>query len=89
MSELDRCSSRRRRDDLYPSPFGVLLLQATKNAIAANSSFASKRKHYAESSFILTKEVAASRQWGPTEIDVRQKRLAEIAVKTWPTDKLD
>jgi hypothetical protein len=67
----------------------MVLLQATKNAIAGNSSFASKRKHYAESSFILTKEVADHKQWGPTEIDERQKRLASIAVKTWPIDKLD
>jgi hypothetical protein len=67
----------------------MVLLQATRNAVAGNSSFSTKRRHYADSTFILTKEIADKRQWGPNEIDERQKRLAALAVKTWPIDNLD
>jgi hypothetical protein len=35
------------------------------------------------------KESADKRQWGPNEIDDGQKRLASLAVRTWPIDNLD
>jgi hypothetical protein len=28
--------------------------------------------------------VAKEKEWGPKQIESRQKRLAELAVKTWP-----
>jgi hypothetical protein len=45
-----------------------------------NSSFAAKAKELKKSAFHLTKEAGAAREWTPTEIEKRQKRLAALAV---------
>jgi hypothetical protein len=62
----------------------LVLLQASKNVAAGNSSFAGKKKLYAQSTFKLTADIASKSGWGPQEIDKRQKTLAALAVKTWP-----
>jgi len=62
----------------------MVLLQAKKNSIIGNSSFADKRRILKDSPFILTSEVANCESWGIKEIRERQKRLARLPVKTWP-----
>jgi hypothetical protein len=62
----------------------MVLLQGSKNAEIGNKSFAEKRPIFQKSGLALTSEVGAEARWGPTEINERQKRLAKLAVKTWP-----
>jgi len=62
----------------------MALLKARINVATANKGFTEKKKIYLNSEFILTKEVAKAPTWSPTEIDLRQKELAKMAVATWP-----
>jgi hypothetical protein len=64
----------------------LALLQAKKNSLAGNESFATKKPIYAASAFLLTQDVAKNSAWTDKEIQERQKKLAAIAVKTWPLD---
>jgi hypothetical protein len=62
----------------------MVLLQATVNSKIGNIAFDEKKKHFKNSQFFLTSMVAKEKEWGPKQIESRQKRLAELAVKTWP-----
>jgi hypothetical protein len=62
----------------------MVLLPAKVNVKIANKSPAEKKKFYLQSGYVLTVEVGQQSTWGVTEIIERQKRLAELAVKTWP-----
>jgi Protein of unknown function DUF262/Protein of unknown function (DUF1524) len=64
----------------------LVLLKASSNSIIGNSAFADKRKVLKESAYLLTAEVGKKKGWGIKEIAERQKRLAALAVKTWPID---
>ena len=68
----------------YASRIGnLVLLNARGNSAAGNAAFDAKRPVFAASAFMLTKEVAAYAEWGPSEIDDRQLKLAKLAAKTW------
>ena len=70
---------------LYYNRLGnMVLLQASQNTIIANSSFADKKDVLKNSTFMLTAQVGQKRTWGKDEISARQKKLAELAVQTWP-----
>jgi hypothetical protein len=62
----------------------MVLLQARANAAIGRDSFRDKKQYFKKSAFILTSEVARRSTWGVDEINDRQKKLAAIAVKTWP-----
>jgi hypothetical protein len=62
----------------------MVLLQAKKNSMTGNSSFAEKKEHLKTSTFLLTSEVADYDSWGIKEINERQHGLAMLAVQTWP-----
>ena len=62
----------------------MVLLQASQNTLIANSPFASKKPVLMKSTFALTKEVGKKKDWSKEEINERQKKLAALAVKTWP-----
>jgi hypothetical protein len=62
----------------------MAILQRTPNNDLGNNPFHEKRPFYAQSSYILTKELAQTSDWVPTSVTDRQKRLATIATKTWP-----
>ncbi len=62
----------------------LVLLQATPNSQIGNLPFKDKRPVLKESSFFLTKMVAEKKAWTIGEINARQKKLAELAVATWP-----
>jgi hypothetical protein len=63
----------------------LALVQRTPNEDMGNSGFKStKRGVLAASEFRLTAEIGAQKQWGPREIEDRQRSLAALAVKTWP-----
>lgn len=64
---------------------GNLTLLATRlNSKAANSEFSEKKKYFAKSSILLTQELSAYEEWSHANIEARQEKLAEIAVKAWP-----
>ncbi len=72
---------------LYHSRLGnMVLLQASKNTLIGNSGFADKRDVLKKSTFKLTAEVGKRRAWTKDEINARQKKLAELAVRTWPLE---
>ena len=61
----------------------MVLLQATKNNAIGNKGFDEKKPILKVSAYILTSQVAEEATWGATAIATRQKKLAELAVKTW------
>ncbi len=62
----------------------LALLQWTANTSIGNGSFADKAKSFKQSNFPLTAEIGSYEDWNATTIAERQKRLAKIAVETWP-----
>lgn len=60
------------------------LLQAQKNVSIGNGSFDKKKPALTASTFQTTSEVGKEGAWGTKEIIDRQKRLAKLAVGTWP-----
>jgi hypothetical protein len=63
----------------------LALIAAEPNGSMQDLPFARKRPILAnQDNHSLTRQVAAYRKWGVPEIEERQKRLAELAVKTWP-----
>ena len=63
----------------------LVLLKASANSKIGNNSFGEKKAAYKASSGLeLTRQVLEYDQWGREEIAERQKRLARIAVETWP-----
>jgi hypothetical protein len=50
-----------------------------------SEAFADKKRVYAASPYILTTMIAGAEAWTAETIDERQNKLAELAVRTWPT----
>jgi uncharacterized protein with ParB-like and HNH nuclease domain len=73
----------------YTKRIGNLtLMKAKTNVDSGNASFQCKRAEFKKSQMLLNKHIYNSTdkqtKWGPNEINDRQKKLAEFAVKTWP-----
>lgn len=64
----------------------MVLLQADKNSMVGNKPFDKKRKAYRDSTFLLTQQVGQELLWTVSQVEARQKSLAQLAVKTWPLD---
>lgn len=62
----------------------LVLMKYTVNSTIGRSSFSEKAKKFAQSSYTLTAEVAQHTKWDADEINERQRRLAKLAVQTWP-----
>jgi hypothetical protein len=62
----------------------MALLQASQNQILGNKSYEAKKPVLKASSFSLTREAGEHDKWGREEINDRQQKLAQLAVKTWP-----
>jgi uncharacterized protein with ParB-like and HNH nuclease domain len=68
----------------YNNRLGNLALMSSRlNGNIGSGSFESKRKFYDESNFILTKEIANETTWNKKSIDIRQSKMADIALKIW------
>ena len=63
----------------------MVILQAKKNSIAGNSSYKDKKPILLGSSYLLTQNAGKYTSWDIDEIKKRQRELAKIAVKTWPS----
>lgn len=68
----------------YKKIGNMVILQAKKNTLIGNSKFDVKKPILQESAYLLTSEVANYSTWGINEISDRQKKLAKLAVETWP-----
>ena len=64
----------------------MALLAQTPNADIGNSAFDDKKQVFEASDYILTQEISTEQTWGPTEIEKKQSRFAELAAKAWPLE---
>lgn len=62
----------------------LALLEKRLNVSAGSKPFSEKRPFYKESAFELTRQIAAKRTWGLTNINRRASELAELACLAWP-----
>jgi Protein of unknown function DUF262/Protein of unknown function (DUF1524) len=62
----------------------MTLLAAKTNSQLGCAPFGQKRKVYADSTFLITQEIADFKEWGPKQIDKRQTDLAALAPFVWP-----
>jgi hypothetical protein len=60
------------------------LMLATANSGAANETFSAKKKRYLQSELLLTREIGNQSVWSSKEIEERQGRMADLAVRYWP-----
>jgi hypothetical protein len=65
----------------------LVLLNPDSNVKLGGKKFSEKKKVFATSPLLLTQAVSAFSQWGPAEIDERQEKLANLAIKVWPASK--
>lgn len=68
----------------YKKLGNMVILQAKVNSLIGNSNFDAKKAEFKKSAFLLTSEVAIYSKWGIDEINDRQRKLAKLAVETWP-----
>ena len=61
----------------------MVLLTKTENDDIGNGAFETKKSVLKASQLALTSEVGRKGDWGPKQIDERQRKLAKLAVKTW------
>lgn len=61
-----------------------VLLTGTVNSKLGNAKFKDKKDALLDSQYSLTQEVGEFPDWGLAEIEKRQERLADLAIKTWP-----
>ena len=61
-----------------------VLVKASDNSSVRNASFEEKTTIYSDSPYVLTSQVAKIPAWKADAITKRQKKLAKLAVKTWP-----
>lgn len=62
----------------------VALLRASDNSNLKSETFDKKKVVFGQSPYVLTSQIADVKEWTAETIAERQKRLAELAVKTWP-----
>lgn len=60
------------------------LMRASDNGYVKSGSFEDKRESYSRSPYALTACIAEETEWTPTQIEERQRRLAELAPTAWP-----
>lgn len=62
----------------------MTLLSYRSNSALNSASFELKKKEYAKSKFELNRYFSKVPQWTADEIERRQEKLAELAVRAWP-----
>lgn len=62
----------------------LCLLTKTGNNIVGGKPFTEKRPTLSTAGLELTKAIGANQTWGPSEIEGRQRMLAQLAVRAWP-----
>jgi uncharacterized protein with ParB-like and HNH nuclease domain len=62
----------------------LTLLKRKINENIGNKGFGNKKTEYEKSKISITKKLGTYASWSISDIEKRQKELAELAVKTWP-----
>jgi len=62
----------------------LTLMKSDENVGLGNKPFLEKRIIYSRSKLKLNADLAAARKWDKAAIESRQKKLAEVALSTWP-----
>jgi hypothetical protein len=75
---------REDAEALYRRLGNMAIMAAATNVQIGNQSFLVKKKVFRKSPFEFTRAVYNCRRWTAKEIESRQKKLADVAVKTWP-----
>ena len=69
----------------YKTRLGNLcLLKRSENNGMSNDSFAAKKPFFANSSFNTTSELSEHDDCSPQQLESRQRKLAKLALLTWP-----
>lgn len=63
----------------------MTLLLASENSKLGNRPYPAKREAFAKSSLKITRNVATRETWSPQTIEERQRWLAEVAIRAWPS----
>jgi hypothetical protein len=61
----------------------MTLMKATKNAQVGNSAFSLKKEVFKTSEYVITKDLGQFSSFGVLEINQRQEKMAEVALKIW------
>ena len=78
-----------REHKFYINRIGNLtLLGSEMNIVASNNPFEDKKKEYKKSNIVITNDVCWFSKWGLNEIEIRSRKLAEIAVEIWNYNKV-
>jgi hypothetical protein len=63
----------------------LALLDPRANVEIGNVGFSGKQRYYAKSPFLITQELSQiTTDWGPEQIEERQRKLASYAASVWP-----
>jgi hypothetical protein len=62
----------------------LVLLRASENSTLKSAGFAEKKLTFSKSPYELTRQIASCDNWTKEEITLRQKTMADLAVKAWP-----
>lgn len=73
-------------ESFYNRLGNLALLSQEANSLAGNATFAEKKPILQDSSFKLTQMIGKSKRWTHVDIENRQKKMAELALKAWPID---
>lgn len=83
--KLDDAEGQRTVNDYVNRLGNMTLLRRRLNEVAANAAITEKAAIYAsEKGLYLTSELGKLKTWTPEDIEERQRKLAEYAVKGWP-----
>ncbi|PCI47119.1 MAG: hypothetical protein COB58_09820 [Thalassobium sp.] len=82
------CPSVLDHENLVHCLGNLALLSRTKNSAANNYEFEKKKTAYfnprnGHSAFVLTNEIIKEKEWTPTVIEARQKRLVNKLIEVW------
>ena len=62
----------------------LCLLQRTGNSNLDNGSFDAKKELFGASPLIFTRDVAEFSEWSPDNVEARQRKMGEMAIRAWP-----
>lgn len=74
-------------DEMLSRLGNLTLLGQSLNKAAKNSDFPTKKRHYDKSTIQITKQLVQFPDWSPDRIVVRQKKLADAAIRIWRIEK--
>jgi hypothetical protein len=75
--------AKEEADSLFTRIGNLALMKAKLNSTLGNTDFQTKKVELKKSTFKLSKEIGSNTNWGKFEIEKRQQKMADDAVKIW------